>query len=37
MPLRGTYHGEPDHTLDVDVRISRETMSVFEQAQQQQQ
>ena len=37
MPLRGTYHGEPEHTLDVEVRISRETISTFQaQAQQQQ-
>lgn len=36
MPLRGTYSGELGHTMEVDLRISRETMSVFEQAQQQQ-
>ncbi len=37
MPLRGTYHGEPEHVLDVAVRISRETLSAFQQAQAQQQ
>ncbi len=34
MPLRGTYHGKPEHILEVDVRMSRETMSVFQQSQQ---
>jgi transglutaminase-like putative cysteine protease len=36
MPLRGTYHGDPEHSLDVAVRISREQMSAFQQAQAQQ-
>jgi transglutaminase-like putative cysteine protease len=36
MPLRGTYHGNPDHALDVKVRISRETITAYQQAQAQQ-
>jgi transglutaminase-like putative cysteine protease len=36
LPLRGVYHGGPEHTLDVSVRISREEMSVHQQQQAQQ-
>ncbi len=31
MPLRGVYHGGADHALGVDVRISREQLSQFDQ------
>ena len=36
LPLRGVYHGSPDHTLDVSVRISRDQMAAHQQSQVQQ-
>ena len=33
LPLRGVYHGHPDHTLDVSVRISRDQMAAHQSQQ----
>ncbi len=33
MPLRGVYHGDPDHELGVSVQISRDTLSAIQSQQ----
>lgn len=33
LPLRGVYHGDPDHELGVSVQISRDQLSAFQSQQ----